>query len=80
MVMGNQTLKMLCVFEKYIPAASLPTLPALSPYPSLQITARPHPRTCNDHRARVPQDTIWTRNQGMSKNILSCIFFFKKNK
>ncbi|MXQ82392.1 hypothetical protein E5288_WYG010957 [Bos mutus] len=34
---------------------------------SLQITARPHPRTCNDHKARVPQDTIWTRNQDFHK-------------
>lgn len=67
-----------CVFLKSISQLPPYQLFLFSPHPSLKITARPHPRTCNDHKASVPQDTIWTRNQGMSRNMFSYIFFLRK--
>lgn len=56
--MGNQTFKMLCVFEKYIPAASLPTLP---PLPPSQLA---------NHCKTPPQNLVMTTKPGFPK--ISC--------
>ena len=73
--MGNQTFKMLCGFEKYIPAASLPTLPPLPPSQLANHCKIPPQNLVMTAKPGFPQDIMWTRTQGISRNILSCIFF-----
>lgn len=80
MVMGNQTFKMLCVFEKHIPAAWQQTHPARPPlpHPGLNITASPQLEPVMTAKPGFPETPFGQEAKACQEIHQDAFFFLRK--